>query len=235
MSTIRSTIRRAAWLFGGFVMVVLTYLAVAQFVGARVAGESVAIEQTSDAPKRQVFMITSLLHVDIALPFDQAMKERLSFLRGTSVPVDHPNMRYVVIGWGSRAFYTTAGTYWDIRPAAVAKAVMGDTAVLRFVGTGPISKQDGIVPMNISEAQLEALIVKIEQTFRLQNASPRHLAEESIGPNDAFFEAKGTFNIFNPCNQWLGTALRQSGLKLGFWTPTTSSLMASLRAFGHVK
>lgn len=235
MGTIRTIIRRTAWLCGGFVLVVLTYLAAAQFVGARVAGESVAIKQTGDASKRQIFFITSPLHVDIALPFDAAMKKRLSFLRGTSVPVDHPNMRHVVVGWGSRAFYTTAGTYWDIRPSAVAKAVAGDTAVRRFVGTGPISEQDGIVRMGISDAQLEALIAKIEQTFVLRNGAPNHLAEASIGPNDAFFEAKGAFNIFHPCNQWLGTALRQSGFELGFWTPTTSSLMASLRAFGHVK
>ncbi len=41
------------------------------------------------------------------------------------------------------------------------------------------------------------------------HTKPIHIADASIGPYDAFFEAGGDFNIFYPCNQWVNETLRR--------------------------
>ena len=55
-----------------------------------------------------------------------------------------------------------------------------------------------------------------------------HLAGESIGSGDAFYEANGNFNLLSPCNQWTGRMLARAGVVTGAWTPTTHSLTTSV-------
>ncbi len=51
---------------------------------------------------------------------------------------------------------------------------------------------------------------------------------KGFGLTDAFFQAKGRFNIFYTCNEWLGRQLRAAGVPMGIWTPTTQAVDLSL-------
>ena len=55
----------------------------------------------------------------------------------------------------------------------------------------------------------------------------------TIGENDAFYEAVGLFNIFNPCNHWTKNVLRRTGVPLGIWTPTTQAFKLSLTTYAE--
>lgn len=181
--------------------------------------------QGPDGPPVRIGLIAGPLHYDVLLPLTPALRERLAFAAAAGVPVDHAGAEWLLIGWGSRAFYTTAGTYADIAPAAVWTAATGDSAVIRLDVTGPIAPQaPGIDWLDLTPGQAAALsdelLAAITDTTRIPDAG--------FTATDAFFPARGRFHLFRTCNVWLGERLRQSGVPVGLWTPTTFSLRLSL-------
>lgn len=54
------------------------------------------------------------MHTDILFPMTSETRARFGFAEAAGVPVNHPDAQLLILGWGSAAFYTTAGTYADI-------------------------------------------------------------------------------------------------------------------------
>ena len=172
------------------------------------------------------FLVTGLLHADIAIPVTPELKRQFAFLNSSTLPINHPNLRYLAFGWGSEAFYTTAGTYADIEAGAVLKAVTGDDSVMRVTAFGELKPSESIIRLALNEGQFRRLMVAIREGFA--QPVPVQMAGVSIGSYDAFYEGQGHFDIFRPCNQWVNEVLVNSGVPVGMWTPTTQSLSYSL-------
>jgi len=206
----------------------------ASFAGALIPGGytgSLVQQKIQAKPKREIILITSLLHADFAFPVDDTLKERLGFLSKTGFPIDHPNLKYIAVGWGSKAFYTTAGNYSDIEAQAVFKAITGDDAVMRFVAFGDVAGLPGTVRLELTESQYDRLLDGIGADLKQEQSIPLWMQGVTIGENDAFYEALGHFNIFNPCNQWANQVLRNAGVPLGIWTPTAQAFKLSLTTY----
>lgn len=178
-------------------------------------------------PTRTIIVLEGLLHTDILLPADPDVRARFAFLRHGPVPLDHPNLRWLSVGWGSRAFYTTAGTYADIEPGAVWRAVTGDTAVMRVVGLPEID-QRGLRSVVLSAEGFERLLDHVDASFVADPGGRPFAVDASLAPNDAFYVATGRFSLLNPCNEWTRRALLSAGVPAGRWTPTTHSLALAL-------
>ena len=219
----RATLKSVALLL----FVLLSYFC-ASMAGAIFPAEGISHEPTESEATHRIYLVTTTLHADIALPFDEDLLTKFPHLANAGLPLDHPNLRYLLFGWGSKAFYTTAGSYSDITAAAAFKAITGDDAVLRVSASGPLQGRDDVLPLTVSEGQLQTIKSSMSASFENPQSAASHLKEASIGPNDAFFKAIGHFNILNPCNQWVNRVLRQAGVALGAWTPTTHSLRLSL-------
>ncbi|MEO1143127.1 MAG: DUF2459 domain-containing protein, partial [Pseudomonadota bacterium] len=137
---------------------------------------------------------------------------------------DNPNLKYLVIGWGARDFYTSTAEYSDMELNTVWKAATGDKSVMHVAPAGDVSEVPNSIRLNISEEGFTRLVEFIFRSFELQNAQPELLAGQTFGYGDLFYKANGQFNLFNPCNIWVSKALNEAGLASGFWTPTTYSL-----------
>jgi len=176
-----------------------------------------------------IYLLSGLLHVDIAIPVGELSAEDFSFLDQTRIPFANPALRFLAFGWGSKAFYTTAGNYSDIRPGAVFTAVTGDDAVMRVTPVGALNEREGVMALTLQRQQFNALLGGILAGFETgADGLPQYLPQYSIGPGDAFFTGVGHFNIFYPCNQWAGDVLAGAGTRTGIWTPTTYSLLMKI-------
>lgn len=192
-------------------------------------------DRTIDGERtREIVLLEGLLHTDILLPATPDVVARFAFARGTSLPLDAPGLRWLSVGWGSHAFYTTAGTYADIRPSAVWRAATGDTAVIRLVGLGALRDGSDLRRLRLDEAGFEALLSHIEGSLqRGPDGRPRLLPDATIGPGDVFYHARGRFDLLTPCNEWTRAALHRAGLPTGRWTPTTFALASSIDRFAE--
>jgi len=57
--------------------------------------------------EKPVYLSTNMLHADIAIPVNSLSLQQFEFLRTVGFPLDNPDLEYLIVGWGSRAFYTS--------------------------------------------------------------------------------------------------------------------------------
>ncbi len=164
------------------------------------------------------------IHTDILFPLTPEVRANFTFAEAAGVPVNNPEAQWLMLGWGSAAFYTTAGTYADITASTVIDAATGDNAVIRLDVTGPVVQMANLRFLHLSKAQFQALLTRSLAAFA--NETP--LNHPGFTEYDAFFPATGRFHLFRTCNVWLGETFRASGIPFGLWTPANWSVTLSL-------
>ncbi len=206
-------------------MVVALYLA-ATVAGSQIKAESIAPAGAGKPAK--IYLLTSLLHADFAIAVDDGLRQRFAFLQQAGIPVDHPQLRYLVFGWGARDFYLNTPTLSQLRPGPALRGIFGDSTVMHVMAATDVARSPSSVAVNLPAGGLERLLVFIEASFAKNAGVAVPVAERNYGMSDAFFEGEGGFNIFTPCNIWVAKGLREAGVSTGVWTPTTWSLLRGL-------
>jgi uncharacterized protein (TIGR02117 family) len=204
---------------------------VAFYFAATIAGAAIparAIAAKAEGEPAQIYLLTGLLHADFAIPVDDALRKRFAFLREGGIPVDHPNLRYLVFGWGARDFYTKTRMLADIRLLPALKGIVGDTSVMHVLAANDVKKDESAVPLSLPPGGLDRLLGFIERSFQRNGLAVQPIEGVSYGMSDAFFEGAGRFHILRPCNIWVAQGLREAGVPTGLWTPTTWSLLQGL-------
>lgn len=208
--------------------VVVLYLVLA-FVGA-IVPDLIRDEVGPKTDERWITLVSGPIHYDILLPLDDDTRKEFAFLTEAGIPIDNFNAAWLSVGWGSEAFYTTAGAYTDISALAVLKAATGDNAVIRFEVYGRLPDHPDLRAVSLSAAQLDVLRANIRD--QLQSTNPLPL--QGFSETDSFFAAKGRFHILRTCNVWVGDMLSSAGLDFGIWTPTPYAVTLSLWWHGHL-
>lgn len=185
----------------------------------------------------RVGLLRGPIHYDFLLPLDHDTRADFAFAQSVSgLPLNAPNARWLAVGWGSEAFYTTAGSYADVELSAVWRASTGDRAVMRLevLGTLPETDQPGLHWFRVTPDQFaklrQSLLDSLERDI---SGRPILSGAAGLGETDRFWLARGRFDLARTCNVWIGRQLRAAGLRFGIWTPTPKSIDLSLWAFGH--
>lgn len=219
-------LRFALRLFAGLLAVIGAYF------GAAVLGALFSFAPPPDEgpQSHEIVLAAGPIHYDILLPASAEVLDAFGFTQRAGVPLGDSRVRWLVLGWGSRAFYTTAGDYTDVTTSAVWTAATGDSAVLRVDVAGDLSAVPSLRRLRLTQDQFEALIVEIQSS--IEDQTP--LTGLGLMGTDAFFPAKGRFDIFRTCNVWVSKVLNSAGVRMGWWTPPPYSVTLSLWANGHL-
>ena len=178
---------------------------------------------------RRIVVIGNPIHTDIAIPLDPDVTVRFAPLMRAGIKADLSGARYLVFGWGSRAFYIETPTWADLKPGPLFSALTLDDSVMHVGVTGAIDETKDLVRgFNVSEAEFARLLDFIESSFQTGPDGPIWIPDASYGESDAFFEAKGNFTALLGCNTWAAAALRKAGLQTGWWNPMPQTLGLSL-------
>ena len=183
-----------------------------------------------DEKSVEILVITNPIHTDIAIAATPETLAKFSFLADSGMPLDNPNVQWIMLGWGGRAFYTETPTWSDLKFIPALKGLTADAATLHIDLLGNVDRTNpAVTSFKISEAGLEAMRQEMLATFqRDKNGKPELIVGKSYGDYDRFFEAKGTFNALVGCNIWAAKMLRVAGLQTGWWNPLPQSLRISL-------
>ena len=203
----------------------LVYFA-AGFVGAVIPGKHADLAPGTDV---LIGLARAPIHYDFLLPLSPELRARYDFAASAGVPIHAPQAEWLLVGWGSEAFYTSAGSYADMQLGAVITAITGDQAVLHLDVAGDVSRVDGIAYFTLSDSQYQALLASLEANFQRDQTGAPLALDAHFNDHDAFFAAKGDFSLLHPCNAWLGETLRAAGVPFGIWTPTPHAVELSLR------
>jgi uncharacterized protein (TIGR02117 family) len=120
------------------------------------------------------------------------------------------------IGWGDEEFYQ----HPEFDAGLAFKALFYFTpSTLRVEGVG-ISKEsyfnvsEIVIKIVITQEQLDKILIYISSTiYRDGTGKPVLLSEHGLG-RVKFFKANGEYHLFNTCNTWLATGLKQAGVNI---------------------
>ena len=178
----------------------------------------------------EILVITNPIHTDIAIAATPETLAEFAFLSDSGMPLDNPDVQWIMLGWGGRAFYTQTPTWADLKLIPALKGLTADAATLHIDLLGNVDRgNSSVTGFKITGAGMEAMRQEMLSTFqRDASGKPELIAGKSYGDYDRFFEAKGTFNALIGCNTWAAKMLRVAGLQTGWWNPLPQSLRISL-------
>lgn len=180
----------------------------------------------------RILVLSSPIHTDIAVPVGVLAGPDFAFLSEDGLPLGHPDARWVLFGWGGRAFYVATPEMTDIRLGPLLKSFTLDSSVMHVEVAGALEEgRPGIAGFTISEQGLARMLAFVRASFAEPEGMPEQLVGTGYTPRDTFFEAIGTFNALLGCNTWTARALRQAGLRTGWWNPLPQSLDWSMALY----
>lgn len=222
MRTLRRAIKGLKWAGAAIAAFVLLYFL------AALAGSLLPANAGWKPPGRGVliYVTTNGVHTGLVLPKHNAIKD----WRGLIRPEHLQDPRYgasshLLFGWGERRFYLETPSWSDLDPAVAAGALIyGRRTLLHVDHVHDPRPGPDMRPLMISPAQYRRLVRRIERQFQLDR-SGRALPLRGYGPDDVFYEARGSYNLIRTCNAWTGNHLRAIGVRVGRWTPFSQSVM----------
>jgi uncharacterized protein (TIGR02117 family) len=177
---------------------------------------------------QRIGLLVGGIHTDILLPLTVETREAFAFAEGAGVPVFDPGAEWLIIGWGSKEFYTATGTYADMRVDTVWTAATGDSAVIRLDVAGRIEDFSDILMVPVNGEQMKALRGAILGEFIGAEALP----DVGFTWSDAFFPATGHFSALNTCNVWMARMMKAGNIPYGIWTPAPFAVRLAHRWHG---
>jgi len=181
---------------------------------------------------RHILVLRNPIHTDIAIPVDDEVRRRFHFLAVAGIPADAPEVRYIVFGWGGRAFYLETPTWSQVKAVPVLKALTLDASVMHVDVAGAIAEpHPDVAGFDVDEAHFAALLDFIAASFQQGPNGPLVIENAGYSSFDRFYEANGHFNALVGCNTWTAAALRTAGLRTGWWNPLPVSLGLSMRLY----
>lgn len=221
--------RRVLRFAGAFVLLFLIAIALGALVPRPLSGRA-----SSTVAEHHILVLTNPIHTDIAVPIDAQVQEKFGFLIDEGIAAGRPEARYLIFGWGSRAFYLQTPTWSELRPGPLLTALTLDSSAMHVDLAGEIAlPHPAVSRFDIGRDEFSALLDFIDESFTRDDQGVQRIEGAGYGANDGFFEANGRFTALAGCNTWTAAALRSAGLTTGWWTPLPATLGWSLNLYNR--
>jgi uncharacterized protein (TIGR02117 family) len=135
-------------------------------------------------------------------------------------PEDHPLRRLFpdaenfLIGWGDQKFYFSDGTNLWLGLDAL---IPPSPSVLHIAYNAPAASAylgpNDDLAVGVSREGAARLVAYVDRYLVLDaNGAPIETSTGKVVGRSAFLRSRGSFHLFNVCNQWMARALRAAGV-----------------------
>ncbi|ASK32279.1 urease-associated protein [Chryseobacterium sp. T16E-39] len=185
----------------------------------------IGVSAKDDGEKKEIpiYIYTNGVHTDIVMPVKNDLQDwstKVLFSNTTSKKTDY---QYIGIGWGDKGFYLDTPTWADLKFSTAFKAAfwLSDSA-MHCTYYNTMKEGDDCKMIMISRSQYKKLVEFVEAKFdRDKNGNFMVIPTTAVySDNDAFYDAKGSYNFSYTCNTWTNDALKAAGQKAALWTAT---------------
>lgn len=180
-----------------------------------------------------IFVRSNDIHTDLVLPVNEP---DMNCDWRTVFPAEHfqddvRGAKYVAIGWGDKGFFMDTPQWKDLKVSTLINALFLPSESVLHVDFPPAVAEDAWTrEVHLSRAQYQTLIDHVRATIKTDGADtePLSAGDFTYGRRDHFFRARGSYHLFNTCNQWTGRGLKRAGVPTGLWTPLKEQVMGPL-------
>lgn len=176
----------------------------------------------------EIYIMQSGVHTDFVLPARNHIKDwNLDFPIENTAFKDSTST-LLSVGWGDKEFYMNTPEWSDLtfKNAISIPFGIGPSAIHAiYYQKLPVDRLK--VKLRLSERQYKKLVHYIENTLIYEDQKTKLLEPTMAGVvhgNDAFYAAKGSYNMFKTCNTWINNGLKECEQKASYWTPFPGGL-----------
>lgn len=201
----------------GIVVFLLAYALIILLLSAITINNVVVVENKKSIP---IYILSNGVHTDIVVPLKNEIKDWSQDISYLNTKAKDSTRKNLAFGWGDRGFYLDTPTWADLKVSTALNAITGLSLSAMHVTFYGDLKEDALCKkILISTSQYEKLIHYFESIFLLNSKGKKQqIGNHSYGLHDAFYEAKGSYNLFYTCNTWANQALKSAHQKSALWT-----------------
>jgi len=172
-----------------------------------------------------IYVETNGVHVSIILPLHNDKGILRNKLQASHMRHPQYHSEYAMIGWGHKGVYLRAENWNDLTLSDASSAVFGTgNSLLHIYYLQKPKPSSYRKKIRISQVQYFHILNNIARYFQYNNNGKLNVYT-GYSPNNIFYEANGRYSILNTCNVWAGRMLREAGIKIGYWTVFSQSIM----------
>ena len=171
-----------------------------------------------EPPAVEAYVLSNGIHTDYVFPVRSTTidwSQLFPLSQARAVPAD---AEFIAIGWGDREFYLNTPTWADLTAARAFGALRGgNRALLHVTWLRRADLRGSVWRLPLSVPQYVALAAHVHAALPGARAVP--IAGAHYDGNDAFYEANGSYHLFETCNTWTGRGLRRADVTVSRGTP----------------
>ena len=203
--------------------------------GALVACDSAPMPSpiTDDSPRRNsAYVFSNGWHTAIVVARDKAVA-----IGVLPEAADFPTAAFLEFGWGDRTYYPAKDKTLGM---ALNAALTATPAVMHMAGRAhepsPTYAHTDMVTIALTDAGFRNLVDAIASEFKRPVDGRAAPVANGLYADSYFYDAHGSFHLFNTCNTWTARMLRAGGVALSpSGVMTADELMARLRTATKTK
>jgi uncharacterized protein (TIGR02117 family) len=179
----------------------------------------------------KIAVISNGIHADIAVPAKNEIWDWTKIFSYNNVKYADSTFHYLSFGWGDKGFFIQTPTWADLKTGTALKAMFWMSTSAMHVTWRKEVPVNGFrcKVLTITKEKYIELCHYIEETFENgKDNFPEYIQAKSYNDHDAFYETKGTYNLFKTCNVWTGNGLKIAGVRVAIWTPFERCLFNEL-------
>lgn len=143
---------------------------------------------------------------------------------------DFHDQKYLLVGWGDGEYFVQEHPPWS---KAVKALVASDYPALQVGGRDanpPLGVAPGdSTPLAITARGYRQLVAYIDRSIAADaQGQPIYLGTQETNP-DRFYQATGSYSMFNNCNSWVVGALRAADMPISGFNLTARSVFEQVR------
>lgn len=185
-------------------------------------------QPSSEPPTIEAYVLSNGVHTDLVFPVRSAAIDWAALFDPRDAKAAPPEAAFIAIGWGDRDFYLHTPTWADLTLRHAVGALVGANAsLLHVTWLTRAQLRQGAYAMPLSQRQYLVLVAHVRGS--LPGGRAVALPGAGYGPDDAFYEAEGSYHLFETCNTWTGRGLRRAGVQVSRWTPFDLNVVGHLQ------
>lgn len=167
----------------------------------------------------EIYIKTNGFHTDLIVPLRNDIKDWSVFVDSKDTERKDTTYSYVAFGWGDKGFYLNTRKISDVKFSIVFKAAFFlSSSAMHVEFMKSVKENENLKKVCISKESYKKLVNHIENSFKVDDQNkPILIKAKTYNPNDVFYEAKGTYNLFYTCNSWTNQGLKVAGLRASLW------------------
>ncbi|MBO9728363.1 MAG: TIGR02117 family protein [Chitinophaga sp.] len=168
-----------------------------------------------------IYMLTNGVHTDLVVPVRTPQIDWSRYIPFKNTVGNDTTATLLAFGWGDKGFYLETPTWADLKTSTALKAAFNlSTSAIHATYYRGLTENESCRAILVNKEQYARLISYINNSFRTgSDGQPVNIVTHAnYDKNDAFYEAKGSYNLFHTCNTWANNGLKSCGQKACRWT-----------------